>query len=32
MSNKIENLNGRIGRMLSMHRGMGIDHRVKAVF
>lgn len=32
MSNKIENLNGRIRRMLSMHRGMSIDHRVKAVF
>lgn len=32
MSNKIENLNGRIRRMLSMHRGMNIDHRVKAVF
>lgn len=31
-SNRIENLNGRIRRMLSMHRGMGIDHRVKAVF
>ena len=31
-SNKIENLNGRIRRMLSMHRGMSIDHRVKAVF
>ena len=32
MSNKIENLNGRIRRMLPMHRGMSIDHRVKAVF
>lgn len=31
-SNKIENLNGRIRRMLSMHRGMSIDHRAKAVF
>ncbi len=31
-SNKIENLNGRIRRMLSAHRGMNIDHRVKAVF
>lgn len=31
-SNKIENLNGRIRRMLSMHRGMNIDHRIKAVF
>lgn len=31
-SNKIESLNGRTRRMLSMHRGMSIDHRVKAVF
>lgn len=31
-SNKIENVNGRIRRMLSMHRGMNIDHRIKAVF
>ncbi|WP_261428606.1 IS1249 family transposase [Xiamenia xianingshaonis] len=32
MSNKIENLNGRIRRMLVSHRGMGIDHRIKAIF
>lgn len=32
MSNAIENLNGRIRRILSMHRGMNIDHRIKAVF
>ena len=31
-SNRIENLNGRIRRMLSLHRGMSIDHRIKAVF
>ena len=31
-SNQIENLNGRIRRMLSLHRGMNIDHRIKAVF
>lgn len=31
-SNKIENLNGRIRRMFSLHRGMNIDHRIKAVF
>lgn len=31
-SNKIENLNGRIRRMLQSHRGMSIDHRIKAVF
>lgn len=31
-SNKIENLNGRIRRMLSIHRGMSIDRRIKAVF
>lgn len=31
-SNKIENLNGRIRRMLVNHRGMNIDHRIKAVF
>lgn len=31
-SNKIENLNGRIRRMLANHRGMSIDHRIKAVF
>ncbi|WP_165056834.1 MULTISPECIES: IS1249 family transposase [unclassified Adlercreutzia] len=31
-SNRIENLNGRIRRMLSLHRGMSIDRRVKAVF
>lgn len=32
MSNRIENLNGRIRRMLVNHRGMNIDHRIKAVF
>lgn len=32
MSNRIENLNGRIRRMLVNHRGMSIDHRIKAVF
>lgn len=32
MSNRIENLNGRIRRMLSLHRGMNVDHRVKAAF
>lgn len=32
MSNRIESLNGRIRRMLSLHRGMNIDHRIKAVF
>lgn len=32
MSNKIENLNGRIRRILRNHRGMTIDHRIKAVF
>lgn len=32
MSNKIENLNGRIRRMLRLHRGMNVDHRIKAVF
>lgn len=32
MSNKIENLNGRIRRMLMNHRGMNIDHRIKAIF
>lgn len=32
MSNMIENLNGRIRRMLEFHRGMSIDHRIKAVF
>lgn len=31
-SNKIENLNGQIRRMLQNHRGMNIDHRIKAVF
>lgn len=31
-SNAIENLNGRIRRMLTQHRGMAIDHRIKAVF
>lgn len=31
-SNRIENLNGRIRRMLSLHRGMSIEHRIKAVF
>lgn len=31
-SNRIENLNGRIRRMLSMHRGMNVEHRIKAVF
>lgn len=31
-SNRIENVNGRIRRMLSFHRGMNIDHRIKAVF
>ena len=31
-SNRIENLNGRIRRVLANHRGMSIDHRVKAVF
>mgnify|MGYP002546828447 CR=1 FL=1 len=31
-SNRIENLNGQIRRMLSLHRGMNIDHRIKAVF
>lgn len=31
-SNKIENLNGRIRRMLSLHCGMNIEHRIKAVF
>ncbi len=31
-SNRIESLNGRIRRMLSAHRGMSIDHRIKAVF
>lgn len=31
-SNKIENLNGQIRRMLQLHRGMNIDHRIKAVF
>lgn len=30
-SNKIENLNGQIRRMLANHRGMSIDHRIKAV-
>ena len=32
MSNKIENLNGRIRRMLVNNRGMNIDHRIKAIF
>lgn len=32
MSNMIENLNGRIRRMLAAHRGMTVDHRIKAVF
>lgn len=32
MSNTIENLNGRIRRMLEFHRGMNIDHRIKATF
>ena len=32
MSNKIENLNGRIRRVLAFHRGMSIDRRIKAVF
>jgi len=31
-SNRIENLNGQIRRMLAMHRGMDVEHRVKAVF
>lgn len=31
-SNRIENLNGRIRRVLASHRGMNIDHRIKAVF
>lgn len=31
-SNRIENLNGRIRRMLAAHRGMSIERRVKAVF
>lgn len=31
-SNKIESLNGRIRRMLSLHRGTSVDHRIKAVF
>lgn len=31
-SNRIENLNGRIRRILVNHRGMNIDHRIKAVF
>lgn len=31
-SNRIENLNGRIRRILANHRGMSIDHRIKAVF
>lgn len=31
-SNRIENLNGRIRRVLAAHRGMSIDHRIKAVF
>lgn len=31
-SNRIENLNGRIRRMLSLHRGMNVEHRIKAVF
>ena len=31
-SNRIENLDGRIRRMLQSHRGMSIDHRIKAVF
>lgn len=31
-SNRIENLNGQIRRMLAAHRGMNIEHRIKAVF
>lgn len=31
-SNRIENLNGRIRRMLALHRGMSVDHSIKAVF
>lgn len=31
-SNKIENLNGRIRRMLSLYCSMNIKHRIKAVF
>lgn len=31
-SNRIENLNGRIRRMLAAHRGMNVDHSIKAVF
>lgn len=31
-SNRIENLNGRIRRVLANHRGMSIGHRIKAVF
>lgn len=31
-SNRIENLNGRIRRMLAAHRGMTVDHSIKAVF
>lgn len=32
MSNMVENVNGRIRRMLEFHRGMNIEHRIKAVF
>lgn len=32
MSNRIENMNGQIRQMLRLHRGMNIDHRIKAVF
>ena len=32
MSNPIESLNAKIRRMLSIHRGMPVDHRIKAVF
>ena len=31
-SNRIENLNGRVRRVLMDHRGMNIEHRIKAVF
>ena len=31
-TNRIENLNGQIRRMLANHRGMSVDHRIKAVF
>ena len=31
-SNKIENLNGRIRRMLSLHRGMNVEHRKRQSF